>query len=114
VALHTEPKPFLNHDLAPFDENDDCVLYERRPVKDAQGNEVKGLYTAWIVLNNPKQFNSYTTKMVKQVILGFRRASCERDAVAVVFTAAGDRAFCTGGNTIRGQHGRSCGFYRHG
>jgi 6-oxo-cyclohex-1-ene-carbonyl-CoA hydrolase len=33
------------------------------------------------------------------VILAFRRASCERDVVAVVFTGAGDRAFCTGGNT---------------
>jgi 6-oxo-cyclohex-1-ene-carbonyl-CoA hydrolase len=37
--------------------------------------------------------------MVKQVILAFRRASNERDVVAAVFTGAGDRAFCTGGNT---------------
>jgi len=37
--------------------------------------------------------------MVKEVILAFRRASCERDVVAVVFTASEDRAFCTGGNT---------------
>ena len=99
MASHTQSQPFKNHDLAPFDESDDRVLYRRRPVKDAKGNEVPNLYTAWIVLNNPKQFNSYTTEMVKQVILGFRRASNERDVVAVVFTAAGDRAFCTGGNT---------------
>ena len=33
------------------------------------------------------------------MILAFRRASVERDVVAVVFTAVGDRAFCTGGNT---------------
>jgi len=99
VTSYTDPQPFKNHDLAPFDESKDCVLYERRPVKDAKGNEVPNLYTAWIVLNNPKQFNSYTTEMVKQVILGFRRASNERDVVAVVFTAVGDRSFCTGGNT---------------
>ena len=99
MTSHTAPKPFKNHDLAPFDESKDCVLYERRPVKDARGDEVPNLYTAWIILNNPKQFNSYTTDMVKQVILGFRRASCERDVVAVVFTAVGDRSFCTGGNT---------------
>jgi 6-oxo-cyclohex-1-ene-carbonyl-CoA hydrolase len=37
--------------------------------------------------------------MVKGVILGMRRASNDRAAVAVVFTGAGDRAFCTGGNT---------------
>jgi 6-oxo-cyclohex-1-ene-carbonyl-CoA hydrolase len=37
--------------------------------------------------------------MVKGVIHGFRSASNARDVVAVVFTATGDRAFCTGGNT---------------
>jgi 6-oxocyclohex-1-ene-carbonyl-CoA hydrolase len=99
MASHIDPKPFENHDLAPFNESLDCVLYERRPARDRQGKEVSNLYTAWIILNNPKQFNSYTTEMVKQVILAFRRASCERDVVAVVFTAVGDRAFCTGGNT---------------
>ncbi|MEW6071188.1 MAG: 6-oxocyclohex-1-ene-1-carbonyl-CoA hydratase [Planctomycetota bacterium] len=99
MTSHITPKPFKNHDLAPFDASLDCVLYELRAVKDAKGNEVPGLFTAWIVLNNPQQFNSYTTEMVKQVILAFRRASNARDVVAVVFTAVGDRAFCTGGNT---------------
>jgi 6-oxo-cyclohex-1-ene-carbonyl-CoA hydrolase len=37
--------------------------------------------------------------MVKAVILAFRAASVARDVVAVVFTGAGDKAFCTGGNT---------------
>jgi 6-oxo-cyclohex-1-ene-carbonyl-CoA hydrolase len=37
--------------------------------------------------------------MVKGVILGMRRASNDRACVAVIFTGAGDRAFCTGGNT---------------
>ncbi len=37
--------------------------------------------------------------MVKAVILAFRAASAARDVVAVVFTGAGDKAFCTGGNT---------------
>ena len=36
--------------------------------------------------------------MVKGAILAFRRASASRDVVAVVLTATGDRAFCTGGN----------------
>jgi 6-oxocyclohex-1-ene-carbonyl-CoA hydrolase len=75
------------------------VTYEKRPVKDAQGRVVEGLSTVWITLDNPAQLNSYETQMVKDVILGFRRASNERDAVAVVFTGAGTRAFCTGGNT---------------
>jgi 6-oxocyclohex-1-ene-carbonyl-CoA hydrolase len=75
------------------------VLYEKRPVKDAAGKPVAGLFNAWITLDNPTQFNSYTTDMVKAVILAFREASAARDVVAVVFTGSGDKAFCTGGNT---------------
>ncbi|MFC1679088.1 6-oxocyclohex-1-ene-1-carbonyl-CoA hydratase [Elusimicrobiota bacterium] len=76
-----------------------CTLYDKRPVLDAAGKEVEGLYTAWVTLNNPAQYNSYTTEMVKGVIAGFQSASLDRSVVAVVFTAAGDKAFCTGGNT---------------
>jgi 6-oxo-cyclohex-1-ene-carbonyl-CoA hydrolase len=75
------------------------VRYEKRPVKDEKGKPVAGLYNAWITLDNPTQFNSYTTDMVKGVILAFRTASAARDVVAVVFTGSGDKAFCTGGNT---------------
>jgi 6-oxo-cyclohex-1-ene-carbonyl-CoA hydrolase len=75
------------------------VLYEKRPVLGSDGQPVAGLYNVWITLNNPAQFNSYTTDMVKSVILAFREASAARDAVAVVFTGTGDKAFCTGGNT---------------
>jgi len=75
------------------------VRYEKCPVKSEDGNPVPGLYNAWITLDNPSQFNSYTTEMVKATILAFRAASAARDVVAVVFTGAGDKAFCTGGNT---------------
>jgi len=50
-------------------------------------------------LNNPSQYNSYTTEMVKGVIAGFENASTDRSVVAVVFTGTGPYAFCTGGNT---------------
>jgi 6-oxocyclohex-1-ene-1-carbonyl-CoA hydrolase len=75
------------------------VRYEKRPVKGEDGKPVAGLYNAWITLDNPTQFNSYTTDMVKSVILAFREASVARDIVAVVFTGTGEKAFCTGGNT---------------
>ncbi len=75
------------------------ILYERRPCPDKTGKPVEGLYNAWIFLNNPKQFNSYTTAAVKEVILAVRKASADRAVVNVVFTAVGDKAFCTGGNT---------------
>ena len=77
-----------------------CTMYERKPLKNVETGEViEGLYSAWITLNNPEQLNSYTTRMIKGVIAGMHRASMERDIQAIVFTAPGDRAFCTGGNT---------------
>ncbi|MBN1224244.1 MAG: 6-oxocyclohex-1-ene-1-carbonyl-CoA hydratase [Candidatus Aminicenantes bacterium] len=82
-----------------FGKEPPCTVYEKRPVLDAAGKEIDGLYSAWITLNNPAQYNSYTTKMVKGVIAGFQNASLDRSVVTVVFTAVGDRAFCTGGNT---------------
>ena len=92
---------FKDHELTPFTPPTDVdarVDYEERPIlKD--GQEVEGLHSVWITLNNPKQYNSYTTQMVKDVILGMRRASNDRACVAVVFTGAGSKAFCTGGNT---------------
>ena len=76
-----------------------CVIYEKKPVLDSDGKEVSGLNTAWVILNNPSQYNSYTTEMVKGVIAGMHKASMDRSVVAVIFTAVGDRSFCTGGNT---------------
>jgi len=76
-----------------------CVVYEKKPILDPKGNPVEGVYSAWIWLNNPAQYNSYTTEMVKGVISGMTNASADRSVVAVVFTGVGDRAMCTGGNT---------------
>jgi 6-oxo-cyclohex-1-ene-carbonyl-CoA hydrolase len=91
-------REFKNHDLV-----DDIakpgVRFEKRPAKRPDGSVVPGLCNAWITLDNPTQFNSYTTDMVKGVILAFRAASNARDVNCVVFTAVGDKAFCTGGNT---------------
>jgi len=90
---------FVDHDLEPDHEFDGQVRYELRRCRGEDGAPVEGLHSAWITLDNPRQYNSYTTDMVKDVILGMRRASNARNVVAVVFTGAGDKAFCTGGNT---------------
>jgi 6-oxo-cyclohex-1-ene-carbonyl-CoA hydrolase len=76
-----------------------CVVYEKRPLTSPDGTAQDGLSVAWITLNNPNQYNSYTTAMVKGVIAAFTAASSDRGVVAAVFTGAGDKAFCTGGNT---------------
>jgi len=86
-----------NHDLAEI--GVPGVKIEKRPAKTPDGKVAAGLYNAWIWLDNPQQFNSYTTEMVKGVILAFRAASNARDVSSVVFTGVGDKAFCTGGNT---------------
>jgi 6-oxo-cyclohex-1-ene-carbonyl-CoA hydrolase len=102
ITERTAPSALIDHNLveASVEElSGGMVLYEKRPAKRLDGSEAAGLYNAWIVLNNPGQYNSYTTAMVKAAILAFRRASCDREVSAVVFTGAGDKAFCTGGNT---------------
>ena len=82
-----------------FSDQDPGIIFEKKPIIDPDGKPVEDLYSAWITLNNPKQYNSYTTDMVKGVIAAFQRASADNSVVAAVFTAMGDKAFCTGGNT---------------
>jgi 6-oxocyclohex-1-ene-carbonyl-CoA hydrolase len=89
---------FKNHDIT-ADIARPGVRYEKKPARRPDGSVVPGLYNAWITLDNPTQFNSYTTDMVKGVILALRAASNARDVNCIVFTGAGDKAFCTGGNT---------------
>jgi len=88
----------INHDIVDVKEFKG-VRYELRPAKTPDGKVAEGLNNAWIWLDNPTQFNSYTTDMVKSVILGFRKASNDRSVNCIIFTAVGDKAFCTGGNT---------------
>ncbi len=86
-----------NHDLVATDFSE--ILYEKRPCLDNSGTPVEDIYNAWILLNNPAQYNSYTTQAVKEVILAFRQASNDRSVNAIIFSAVGEKAFCTGGNT---------------
>ncbi|OGO33994.1 MAG: 6-oxocyclohex-1-ene-1-carbonyl-CoA hydrolase [Chloroflexi bacterium RBG_16_56_8] len=75
------------------------IVYENRPVVNPQGQPIEGLCAAWITLNNPAQYNSYTTKMVKGITAGLQKASMDRNIVAVVITGVGEKSFCSGGNT---------------
>lgn len=98
IADRTRPTTLKDHTLA-AQFSTDGVRFEKRPARMPDGTPVDGLFNAWITLDNPRQYNSYTTEMVKGTILAFRAASTARDVVAVVFTGSGDKAFCTGGNT---------------
>jgi 6-oxo-cyclohex-1-ene-carbonyl-CoA hydrolase len=94
-----EKKDHLIHTDVHWGTEAPCVVHEKRPLKDPNGNVMDGLFVSWIRLNNPKQYNSYTTEMVKGVIAGFENASLDRSVVAAVFTGTGPYSFCTGGNT---------------
>jgi 6-oxo-cyclohex-1-ene-carbonyl-CoA hydrolase len=87
-----------DHNLVP-QLSTDYIQVEHRPALDRDGRAVAGLHNVWITLNNPAELNSYTTGMIKEIILALRAASNDRAAVAVVITGSGTRAFCTGGNT---------------
>jgi len=55
------PETFFlrSHDLAQI--SVPGVRVERRPARKPDGAPVPGLHNAWIWLDNPSQYNSYTT-----------------------------------------------------
>ncbi|MCC6196359.1 MAG: 6-oxocyclohex-1-ene-1-carbonyl-CoA hydratase, partial [Burkholderiales bacterium] len=65
-----ELKDHALFDEALFSAEPPGVIYEKRPITDPSGKAVEGLYSVWIWLNNPAQYNAYTTRMVKAVIAG--------------------------------------------
>ena len=97
TQVHVQPRALKSHDLAELAVPG--LRIEKRPARTPDGKAAPGLYNAWIWLDNPGQYNSYTTEIVKGVILAFRAASNARDVNCVVFTGVGDKACCTGGNT---------------
>ena len=91
-------EPFADHDLAGGTEFTH-IRYEMRPLLHEDGSADPALVNAWIVLDNPRQYNSYTTPALLELVLAMRRASNDPAVQCVIFTAVGDKAFCTGGNT---------------
>jgi 6-oxo-cyclohex-1-ene-carbonyl-CoA hydrolase len=71
-----------------------------RPLEGPNGRVVEDLFDAWIWLDNPSQYNSYTTASLRELCLALDWASTRADVNCVILTAVGDRAFCTGGNTV--------------
>lgn len=102
VIAKTAPTSLIDHnlvDVTPESLCDGMLIYEKRPAKRLDGSVAEGLYNAWITLNNPKQYNAYTTDMLKALTVALRSAALDRSVNAVVLTGAGDKAFCSGGNT---------------
>lgn len=53
---------------------------------------------ATVTLNRPQRYNAYATRTLKELIAAFQDASWDDAVQVVVYTGAGTRAFCTGGD----------------
>ncbi|MFQ5414838.1 MAG: enoyl-CoA hydratase/isomerase family protein [Phycisphaerae bacterium] len=53
---------------------------------------------ARITMSRPQNYNAYSTTGLQGLATAFHDASCDDGVAVVVFTGAGDRAFCTGGD----------------
>lgn len=51
-----------------------------------------------ITINRPARYNSFRGQTVDELVEAFRFAWAEADVRSVIFTGAGDKAFCTGGD----------------
>ena len=53
---------------------------------------------ARITLNRPQAYNAYSTPALEELATAFRDAAFDDAIGVIVFTGAGDRSFCTGGD----------------
>ncbi len=59
--------------------------------------EKKGM-VARITINRPESYNCYSTETLRELIAAFTDASFDDQVGVIVYTGAGDKAFCTGGD----------------
>lgn len=53
---------------------------------------------AWITINRPHRYNSFTNRTIDELICCFKTAWADRKVGVLVLTGAGEKAFCTGGD----------------
>lgn len=53
---------------------------------------------ARITINRPEAYNAYTTDTLRELIRAFDDASADDKVGVIVYTGAGEKAFCTGGD----------------
>ncbi len=55
-------------------------------------------FVARITINRPEAYNAYTTDTLRELIRAFDDASQDDQVGVIVYTGAGEKAFCTGGD----------------
>ena len=58
----------------------------------------KANWVARVTINRPQVYNSYSTNALEELATAFRQAAFDDEVAAIVYTGAGDKAFCTGGD----------------
>ncbi len=84
MSLTPDDRQFASRPAGTFDFQE--ILYEKE-------NGV-----ARITINRPHNYNAYSTGALEELATAFRDAGFDDAVGVVVFTGAGDRAFCTGGD----------------
>jgi dihydroxynaphthoic acid synthetase len=69
------------------------ILYEKRPG------------VARVTINRPEAYNAFTTATQGELIEAFQDAASDGSVGVVVFTGAGNKAFCTGGDAKEAKAG---------
>lgn len=76
-------------------------LFETKPAEKHDFKEViyeKKDWVARVMINRPHNYNAYSTPCLRELITAFTDAAFDDKVAVIVFTGAGDRAFCTGGD----------------
>ncbi|MBI2930995.1 MAG: enoyl-CoA hydratase/isomerase family protein, partial [Planctomycetes bacterium] len=66
------------------------------PFRDVRYEKSDGVAT--ITLNRPDFYNAYATRTLQELVRAFQDASWDDSIAVIVYTGAGTRAFCTGGD----------------
>ncbi len=53
---------------------------------------------AWVTINRPERFNSFRGKTIDELIFCFKAAWADSSVGVIALTAAGEKAFCAGGD----------------
>jgi dihydroxynaphthoic acid synthetase len=69
------------------------IIYEKRPG------------VARVIINRPEAYNAFTTYTQDELIKAFEDAARDDTVGVVVFTGAGNKAFCTGGDAKEAKAG---------
>ena len=75
--------------------------FESKPAKSSSFRDVlyeKKDMIARITINRPEAYNAYTTDTLRELIQAFDDAASDDQVGVIVYTGAGDKAFCTGGD----------------